>query len=99
MGTVAYLIGEHDLHAYVDNCLSAGRRKAVEAYIAQHEEAAALVEHYRAQNAALRQLIGSDEPLPASIEILCSILATSLVHPRHAWNKSAGKRVSLSPRF
>lgn len=99
MGTVTFLIGEHDLHAYVDNCLSARQKKAVEAYLAQHEEAATLVAHYRAQNEALRQLKDVDEPLPASIEILCSILATSLAHPRRSRHRPATKRASLSPRF
>lgn len=99
MGTVTFLIGEHDLHAYVDECLSVRQRKAVEAYLALHEDAARLVTLYRAQNAALRQLKGVDEPLPASIEILCSILATSLAHPRHNRHKPAAKRASLSPRF
>lgn len=75
MKPVAYLIEENDLHAYVDNQLSEGRRKAVEAYLNEHQDEAAKVEAYIAQNEILRQM--NAQPLqaaPATIHLVNAIL-------------------------
>lgn len=62
-------IGEADLHAYVDGQLEAARRAEVEAYLAAHPEAVALVQHLRAQMHALH--VGFDgvlnEPIPVRL--------------------------------
>jgi anti-sigma factor RsiW len=59
-------IGEVDLHAYADGQLDAARRAEVEAYLAAHPEAGALVQDLRAQTHALH--LGFDgvmnEPIP-----------------------------------
>jgi anti-sigma factor RsiW len=59
-------IGEIDLHAYVDGQLDAARRAEVEAYLAAHPEAAATVQHLRAQLHALHMSYDSvlNEPIP-----------------------------------
>ncbi|HYD59700.1 MAG TPA: anti-sigma factor [Noviherbaspirillum sp.] len=59
-------ISEQDLHAYVDNQLDAGRRAQVEAYLAVHPEAAALVEDMRQQNRLLHETYDAvlNEPIP-----------------------------------
>jgi anti-sigma factor RsiW len=76
MKTVAYLIEEQDLHAYVDDRLSDARRKAVEAYLEEHEGAAAKVAAYRAQNDALRELsVAQLQPAPEIIRALGARLA------------------------
>jgi anti-sigma factor RsiW len=48
-------ITELDLHAYVDGRLDAGRRAQVEAYLADHPEANASLQHWREQNQALHR--------------------------------------------
>lgn len=59
-------IGEIDLHAYVDGQLDAARRAEVEAYLAAHPEAAATVQHFRAQLHALHVNYDGvmNEPIP-----------------------------------
>lgn len=59
-------IGEIDLHAYVDGQLDPARRAEVEAYLAAHPEAAALVQHLRAQTHALHLRFDGvmNEPVP-----------------------------------
>ncbi|MCC3245535.1 anti-sigma factor [Methylocystis sp. WRRC1] len=47
-------VEEADLHAFVDGELDGERRRLVEDHLLQHPEAAALVENWRRQNAALR---------------------------------------------
>lgn len=65
-------ITEKDLHAYVDNRLSPGRRLEVEAYLAEYPADAERVRAYREQNRALAALLASvvDEPVPASIRVV-----------------------------
>jgi anti-sigma factor RsiW len=99
MATITNLIGEHDLHAYVDGRLSKRRRKAVEAYLRQHEDAARLVDAYLAQNEALQKFGDAAAPLSASLKVLQSALDRKLTQSRRAWNRSVTKRVSVSPRF
>ena len=65
-------ITEDDLHAYVDAALSAERRAAVEAYLAEYPADAVRVRTYQAQNQALRALFNPllDEPLPDDLHAL-----------------------------
>lgn len=59
-------ISEDDLHAYVDGALDEQRRREVEAYLGEHEDAGEMVRSYAAQNAALHQIFDAtlDEPIP-----------------------------------
>ncbi|CAJ94514.1 Transmembrane transcriptional regulator RsiW (anti-sigma-W factor) [Cupriavidus necator] len=59
-------IHEADLHAYADGQLSGARRAAVEAYLAQHPEAAAQVAVWRRQADALHGALDPvlNEPVP-----------------------------------
>ncbi|MFS8974408.1 anti-sigma factor family protein [Cupriavidus necator] len=59
-------IHEADLHAYADGQLSGARRAAVEAYLAQHPEAAAQVAAWRRQADALHGALDPvlNEPVP-----------------------------------
>jgi len=57
VGEVTPLIGEGDLHAYVDGALEVGLRPAVELYLAQNPEAAGRVAAYQAQREALRKAV------------------------------------------
>jgi anti-sigma factor RsiW len=62
----------HDeLHAFVDGELPAGRRGAVEAWLANHPDDAALVAAWRAQAEAIRTHYGAiaEEPVPARLKI------------------------------
>lgn len=59
-------IHEADLHAYADGQLTGARRAAVEAYLAQHPEAAAQVAAWRRQTDALHGALDPvlNEPVP-----------------------------------
>ena len=59
-------ISEDDLHAYVDGALGEDRRREVEAYLVEHEDAADTVRDYSVQNAAFHRLYDAtlDEPIP-----------------------------------
>jgi anti-sigma factor RsiW len=65
-------ITEDDLHAYVDDALTAERRGEVEAYLAEYPADAERVCAYQAQNQALRSLFNPvlDEPLPDNLHAL-----------------------------
>lgn len=60
------MIGEMDLHAYVDGQLDALRRAEVEAYLAAHPEAAEQVRQWRLQSQALHAAYDRvlNEPIP-----------------------------------
>jgi len=62
-------ITDHDLHAYVDGQLSGDRAAEVEAWLAQEPEAAARVQTWRTQNAALQALFDPvlEEPVPGRL--------------------------------
>lgn len=66
MNRAAFEIDTDALHAYADGQLPADRRAEVEAYLAAHPEAAALVTQWTRQNDALRTLYGpvASEPVP-----------------------------------
>jgi anti-sigma factor RsiW len=72
-------INEDELHAYVDDLLSAERRAAVEAHLARHPADAERVAAYRAQKQALKTLFQPvlDEPLPERLQVL----AAQPLHP------------------
>ncbi|MEX2615494.1 MAG: hypothetical protein WD767_05315 [Alphaproteobacteria bacterium] len=62
---IGHIIVERDIHAYVDDELSSGRRALAEAYLAAHPDRLRCVEAYRMQNARLRLLsarVASDRP-------------------------------------
>jgi anti-sigma factor RsiW len=75
--------GVDDLHAYVDGQLDAGRRAAVEAYLAANPERAAEVANWQRQNAALNTMFGpvAAEPIPARL------------NPRRIAAREAGRRM------
>lgn len=60
---------EAELQAWVDGCLPAARRAAVDAYLAVHPDEAARLQAYRQQNAALRARYNPvlDEDVPAAL--------------------------------
>lgn len=60
---------EAELQAWVDGCLPAARRAAVDAYLALHPDEAARLQAYRQQNAALRARYNPvlDEAVPAAL--------------------------------
>lgn len=65
-------ISRQDLHDYVDGRLDPASRARIAHYLASNPDAAATVESYRAQNAALRALYDEalDEPVPAQMRAL-----------------------------
>jgi anti-sigma factor RsiW len=65
-------VTRQDLHDYVDGRLDPASRARIAHYLATHPDAAAAVESYRAQNAALRVLYDDvlDEPVPAQMRAL-----------------------------
>lgn len=62
-------VTQQDLHDYVDGRLDAAGRARIAHYLATHPDAAAAVESYRAQNAALHLLYDDalEEPVPAQM--------------------------------
>ena len=59
-------VSEDELHAYVDGALGEERRREIEAYLLDHDEAAEMVGAYVTQNKAFHTLYDSvlDEPIP-----------------------------------
>ena len=64
-------VTEDELHAFVDGELPADRREAVEAWLASHAEAAALVAAWRTQADAIRARYGAigTEPVPSRLKL------------------------------
>jgi len=62
---------EEDLHAYVDHCLDAARRREVQHYLDHHPEAAAQVAGFAAQRQGLRSALAgiADEPVPPRLNL------------------------------
>ncbi|HEY4343342.1 MAG TPA: hypothetical protein VGN05_03275 [Parvibaculum sp.] len=99
MTTIAYLISEEDIHAYIDGALDARRRQAVEICLSQDSDLAAKVAIYRAQVMALNLLERPSSPLPEPIRALCRAFAQKLTQrSQHAdiWDKMPPKRTSKS---
>lgn len=84
------LISEDDLHAYVDEALSAGRRVQVADYLQEHPEVAARVRDYQNQRENLRAAFGAvaDEPLPVELN-LSRIMAARRGHGKALWQAAA----------
>jgi anti-sigma factor RsiW len=99
MAKVAYLIGEEDIHAYVDDALGPRRRRAVEACISQDSALAEKVAAYRAQKAELQLRTYLETELPEPIRALCRKLAreiTRCARESDEWNKTSSRKVYLS---
>ncbi len=64
-------VGEDDLHAFVDGRLDPGRRATVEAWLAEHPDAAARVAADGQARARLRARLApiADEPIPARLRV------------------------------
>lgn len=62
-------VHEHELHAYVDDALTAARRLEVEAWLASHPDDAARVQAWAAQGRALHAAFNGvlSEPLPLDL--------------------------------
>jgi len=87
---------EEDLHAYVDNCLDAARRREVQDYLDHHPEAAAQVAGFSAQRQGLRSALASiaDEPVPSRLNL------QHMIAERHAprqwhWGMAAAVMLAL----
>lgn len=78
-------ITEDDLQAWVDQRLSPQRQREVDAHLAAHPDEARRLDHYRAQNAALRAHFNPvlDEPVPARLQDLARAAAPQ--RARTAW--------------
>ena len=57
MNRAAFEIDTDALHAYADGQLTAEQNAAVEAYLAEHPDAAALVAQWQRQNDAMRVML------------------------------------------
>lgn len=91
------------LHAYVDGQLDPARRIEVEAWLAEDEAAAARVDAYRAQNAALHHLFDPvlKEPLDGEIAAFAERLGDRLAgreRPRW-WLEPGWQRLAASVAF
>src|ERR1700730_14574458 len=64
-------VTQDELHAYVDGELAPDRVTAVEAWLAAHPEAAALLRGWQAQAEAIRARYGplASQPVPARLEL------------------------------
>jgi anti-sigma factor RsiW len=96
MSEVTPPIGEDELHAYIDRQLEAGRRAAVEHYLAEHPEAAQRVAAYQAQREVLREAFAARaaEPLPPQLS-LARIIAQRNRQPRQRWLIAASVVLAL----
>lgn len=76
-------IPDHELHAYVDDALTAARRAEIDAWLATNPEAAERLRAYAEQKQALRQLFNPvlAEPLPAPLRALAEPPRTPLTLP------------------
>lgn len=69
MTPAAFVVDTDALHAYVDGQLTDAQRKAVDAYLAAHPDAATLVTQWTRQNDALGALFSptAKEPIPSRL--------------------------------
>ena len=83
-------ITEEDLHAYVDDDLDAFRRSEVEAYLAQHLDAASRVSAFAEQRQALRSALApfAEAPVPPELD-LARIIAARRRPARSIWRSAA----------
>jgi anti-sigma factor RsiW len=85
-------VTEDELHAYVDGELPADRRDAVEAWLATHQDDAALVAAWRAQAEAVRSRYGAviSQPVPDRLKL------EKLARNRWTWVGAAAATVLLA---
>jgi anti-sigma factor RsiW len=78
-------VTEYELHLHVDGELPAGRREAVEAWLATHPEDAARVAAWRAQAEEIRARFGDvgHEPVPNRLKL------QSIMRTRRSWSAIA----------
>lgn len=78
-------VTEYELHLHVDGELPAGRREAVEAWLANHPDDAARVAAWRAQAEEIRTRYGhaDDEPVPNQLKL------QSIMRTRRSWGAIA----------
>lgn len=78
-------VTEYELHLHVDGELPAGRREAVEAWLASHPEDAARVAAWRAQAEEIRARFGDvgDEAVPNRLKL------QSIMRTRRSWGAVA----------
>jgi len=85
-------VTEEELHAYVDGELAADRHAAVEQWLSEHAEDAALVAAWRAQADAIRARYGAvvSEPVPQRFDV--AVLARG----SRKWSRLAAAAVLLA---
>src|SRR5689334_19813935 len=78
-------VTEYELHLHVDGELPAGRRDAVEAWLATHPEDAARVAAWRSQAEEIRARFGGviHEPVPNQLKL------QSIMRTRRSWGTVA----------
>jgi anti-sigma factor RsiW len=78
-------VTEYELHLHVDGELPAGRRDAVEAWLANHPEDAARVAAWREQADAIRSRFGhvAEEPVPDKLKL------ATIMRTRRSWGAVA----------
>lgn len=78
-------VTEYELHLHVDGELPAGRREAVEAWLANHPEDAARVASWREQAALVRQRFANvaEEPVPDKLKL------ATIMRTRRSWGAIA----------
>lgn len=86
-------IGESDLLAYVDGQLGADRRRAVEAWLAEHPEAARRIAADQAINAGLKRLLRRSCPWPAGVSLgrAAAALALLVAGAAGGWTLTGGE--------
>lgn len=86
-------ITEADLQASVDGRLPAARQAEIEAWLREHPQDAARLEHYRRLNTALRAAYGPvlAEPVPPHLQALLAIR-----RPRNTWMRHAATLAAVA---
>src|SRR5438270_5073026 len=84
------LIGEEELHAFVDGLLDPERRIAVERYLREHHDVAQRIAIDRDQREKLRATFAARaaEPIPASLD-LAKLVEARRVRRHVAWRTAA----------
>lgn len=92
--TLAHLITEQDVHAYVDGQLPPARRRAVEAFLAEHEMTARQAVTYLRSTfdlRAVRDRLYEDQALKSEIDALMAKRAAKARDPKAepAWRAAS----------
>jgi anti-sigma factor RsiW len=93
------LIGENELHAYIDGALSDDMRAEVETWLADHPEERAKVDTWMAHMRGLHALYDGvlDEPVPPAVTD--RLTARPAPHPVSWWKQAAAAVVLLGVGF